>query len=105
MVASRRWTSARKRRDRSPPRRTNSIFFSFAPVPRKNQNAGGTPECPDIAVYARHQAGPGGDVLAVSLPNRKNHNPLKSARPNFRIVNRSFTPGVEMLALQKEAEK
>lgn len=64
-----------------------------------------TPDCPDIAVYARHQAGPGRDVLAATLATRSNQKPLKTVRQNFRIVNCSFTPRVEMLTLQKETEK
>jgi hypothetical protein len=60
---------------------------------------------PDIAVYARHQAGPGCDVLACNSPRAADQNPVKIEGRNFRIVNRSFTPGVEMLTLQKETEK
>jgi hypothetical protein len=91
--------AAEKRRNVSPARGTHSIFFSC--VRQKGRNTDKSPECPDIASYRPQHAGPGSDTELSPVLWRQIGNHLKNPRRKFRIVNHSFTSGMELLACNK----
>jgi hypothetical protein len=73
-------------------------------VRQKGRSADKCPERPDVAFYRFHHAGPGSDTELSRLSQRQIGNHLKNSRSEFRIVNYSFTPRVEMLAATKSRE-
>jgi hypothetical protein len=70
-------------------------------VRQKGHYGGKCPECPDIASYRSHHPGPGSDTELPPPSWRQIGNHLKNPRSKFRIVNHSFTSGMEMLACNK----